>query len=162
MIIYTNSWALNWKLVIKIVMLQPFIDSQVNLKTTLKPFLIILKWSWKFGNMKTPSQKIATRMNLTGQFPPGKLPPKKIPTQDKSHLDSSHPRKFPPGQLPPRETPTRIIPTQENSHPDNFHPENYHPKISHPDNSHPRKIFIQPIATADNFHPANLIKFNNI
>ena len=102
--------------------------------------------------METPTRKIATRMIPTGQFPPGKLPPKKIPTQDKSHLDNSHPGKFPPGQLPPRKTPTRKIPirttpTQKNSH----------PKISHPDNSQPGKIFIQPIATPDNCHPANLI-----
>ena len=50
-----------------------------------------------FGNMKTPTRKIATRMIPTGQFPPGKLPPKKIPTQDKPHLYNSHPGKLPSG-----------------------------------------------------------------
>ena len=90
----------------------------------------------KYGNMKIPTWKIATRMIPTGQFPLGKLPPKKIPTQDKSHLDNSHPGKLPLGKLTPGNFPPRKFP--------------------------PGKIFIQPIATPDNCHPANLIKFNNI
>lgn len=41
------------------------------------------------GNMKTPTQIIATRMIYTGQFLPGTLPLKKISAQDNSHLDNS-------------------------------------------------------------------------
>ena len=88
------------------------------------------------SNMKTATQKTATRMIPTGQFPPGKLPKEKIPTQDKFHPEKLLPGKLPPGNFPSRWFPPRKFP--------------------------PGKIFIQPIATPDNCHPANLIKFNNI
>ena len=61
------------------------------------------------------------------------------------------PRKLPPGWFPP-----------DNSHPENFHPKNSYPHNSHPGKLPSGKIFIQPIATPDNCHPAKLIKFNNI
>ena len=78
--------------------------------------LTIKTLEWRYwGNMKTPTWEIATRMIPTRQFPPRKLPPKEIPTQDKS---------------------TWTFPTQENSHSENSHPDNSHPENSHPDNSH--------------------------
>ena len=105
-----------------------------------------------FGNMKTPTRKIATRMIPTGQLAPRKLPPKKIFTQDKSQPDNSHPGKLPPGQILPRKTPIQKI-----------HPEiatlKIPTQIIPPHRRFPTgKIFIQPIATPDNFHSANLVK----
>ena len=57
-----------------------------------------------FGNMKTPTQKIAIQNIPAGQSPPRKFQPKKIPTQN-----NSHPENFLPQQLP------------QNSRPEYFH-----------------------------------------
>ena len=49
-------------------------------------------WFCLGGNMKTLSQKIASWMIPTRQFPPGKLLPKKITTQDNSHPENPQPK----------------------------------------------------------------------
>ena len=110
-----------------------------------------------FGNMKTPTRKIATRMIPTGQLAPRKLPPKKIFTQNKSQPDNSHPGKLPPGKFPPGQILPRKTPIQK------IHPEiatlKIPTQIIPPHRRFPTgKIFIQPIATPDNFHSANLVK----
>ena len=66
-----------------------------NYKNYWKTKLLNRYWShWvkqNKGNMKTVTQKIATRMIPTAQFSPGKLSLKKIPTQDNPHPENSHP-----------------------------------------------------------------------
>lgn len=62
----------------------------VALKTSTLHFLDSVEVKNKNkGNMKTPTQIIATRMIYTGQFLPGTLLPKKISAKDNSHLDNS-------------------------------------------------------------------------
>ena len=68
---------------------------------------------------------------VTWKLPPAKLPPGWFPP-DNSYPNNSHPGKPPPGKLPPGKSPHRFS---------------------------PGKFFIQPIATWDNCHPANLIKW---
>ena len=94
----------------------------------------------------------------TWKLSPAKLPPGWFPP------DSSYPENFHQRKSPPRISPTWTIPTQENSHPSSSHPGKFPPgKLPPGKFPHrrfpPGKIFIQPIATPDNCHPANLIKW---